>query len=76
MEVKMSMELNLTPRALSILALAKQFAEERGCPTIGSEHIALAAAAGSDSLAGKALRAFGVTVAKLDEQVMELTGGQ
>ena len=76
MEVRMSMELSLTPSALSILALAKQFAEERGCPLIGSEHIALAAAAGGDSLGGKALRAFGVTVDKLDEKITELTGGR
>ncbi len=63
-----------TAKAQNTLNNALRFARSLGHTYIGSEHILLALAAESDSVAAKLLAKYGVTVEKIKDRIEELTG--
>ena len=63
-----------TAKAQNTLNNALRFAHEMGHTYIGSEHILLALAAETDSVAAKLLAAKGVSTDKLREQIATLSG--
>jgi len=72
MEIEAKVLLNGTPSAMSILALADQFARQKGHEQVSSEHIALAVVAAEGSLGATALKELGVTVASLESTLDKL----
>ena len=63
-----------TAKAQNTLNNALRFAHEMGHTYIGSEHILLALASETDSVAAKLLAAKGVATDKLREQIASLSG--
>ena len=69
MEVEGKFVLNVTPSAMSILALADRFAKQRGHKAISSEHVALGVVAADGSLGATALKELGVSVESLGSTI-------
>jgi ATP-dependent Clp protease ATP-binding subunit ClpA len=72
MKLDMGTTINLTPAALSVLALAENIAEEKECQTIGTEHLALAITAEGSCLGSTVLKELGVTHDALRTKLEEL----
>ena len=63
-----------TEKAQNTLNNALRFARQLGHTYIGSEHILLALAAETDSVAAKLLGKYGITVEKVKNRIEALTG--
>ncbi|MBN1670219.1 MAG: hypothetical protein JXR37_04260 [Kiritimatiellae bacterium] len=64
--------LTLAEEMRRVMAAAHKVASERGSPALLAEHVALALSADSESRAGKALRALGISPESLSSKLAEL----
>jgi ATP-dependent Clp protease ATP-binding subunit ClpC len=72
MEIELRTKLDFTPAALQALGLAEELRRRRGHKQIGTEHLALALAAGDDTLGAAALRGLGVKYDALEAEIEKL----